>query len=254
MVAVVGAAAYGLTRGVQVAEEPAPSCTFSAISGGTPYSLDPGQTQEASVIAGVGSRLGLPDHAVTVALATALQETHLRNLPYGDRDSVGLFQQRPSEGWGTRAQILDPVYAATAFYARLRQVPGWEVLAVADAAQAVQHSADASAYAGWEDQARTMAVDLTGEVPVGLACRLPSFGGAVPPPGALEAAGASELGSDPFQADPGPAVGWRSATWLVAHAYNYHLHSVSYAGRRWTPESGRWMTHPVADTASVTVS
>src|SRR6195952_2503590 len=63
---------------------------------------------------------GLSDHAVTVALATALQETKLENLPYGDRDSVGLFQQRPSQGWGTRDQLLDPVYAAHAFYQRLR--------------------------------------------------------------------------------------------------------------------------------------
>ena len=84
---------------------------------------------------------------MTVALAAALQESNLLNLPYGDRDSLGLFQQRPSQGWGTAAQILDPAYAASAFYARLVDVPGWESLPVTQAAQLVQSSADPGAYA-----------------------------------------------------------------------------------------------------------
>ncbi len=73
----------------------------------------------------VGKRLGLADHAVSVALATAPQESKLRNLNYGDRDSLGLFQQRPSQGWGPPAKILVPRLAAAAFYTRLRSVPGW---------------------------------------------------------------------------------------------------------------------------------
>jgi len=123
--------------------------------------LDVEQTQNAATIAVVGKRLGLADHAVSVALATALQESKLRNLNYGDRDSLGLFQQRPSQGWGPPAKILVPRLAAAAFYTRLRSVPGWQTLPVADAAQAVQHSASAAAYAQWETEARLLARTLT---------------------------------------------------------------------------------------------
>src|SRR5579863_2836609 len=113
------------------------ACTIAPTSGAR-FELAPDQGQNAAIIAAVGRKMGLPDHAATVALATALQESQLRNLPYGDLDSVGLFQQRPSQGWGTRQQLLDPVYAATAFYTRLTQIPGWQSMSVTDAAQAVQ--------------------------------------------------------------------------------------------------------------------
>lgn len=243
---IVAGIVYAVTRSVRVVA--GPECSFR---GAFTYQLDPGQAQEASVIAAAGRRLGLPDHAVTIALAAALQESKLRNLNYGDRDSVGLFQQRPSEGWGTAAQILDPNYASTAFYQHLLAVPGWQELPVAEAAQAVQHSADGSAYASWEAEARTLAVDLTGEAPASVACRLTGFGGPVPEAGALVAAGQAELGMSPYEPDPGPQVGWRLASWLVAHAYAYHLSSVSYAGLRWTASSGRWVAAPSADPATV---
>ena len=109
------------------------ACTVSDASGSV-YQLTPDQGQNAAIIAAVAFKMGLPDHAVTVALATALQESGLVNIPYGDLDSVGLFQQRPSQGWGARTQLLDPVYAATAFYSHLTQVPGWSTMAVTDAA------------------------------------------------------------------------------------------------------------------------
>ena len=89
------------------------------------YTLDIDQAANSTTIAAVGKRLGLPDHAVTVALATALQESRLHNLPYGDRDSLGLFQQRPSQGWGTATEILTPSYAAAAFFRALTQSPNW---------------------------------------------------------------------------------------------------------------------------------
>ncbi|MBV9291689.1 MAG: hypothetical protein JO222_04500, partial [Frankiales bacterium] len=97
--------------------------------------LSTDQAANASTIAAVARREALPDHAVTIAIATALQESKLQNLPFGDRDSVGLFQQRPSQGWGRRAQLLQPAFAAAAFYAHLRQVPGWQTLPVTVAAQ-----------------------------------------------------------------------------------------------------------------------
>lgn len=90
------------------------------------------QVASAADLAAVGLRL--PDDAITVVLATALQESGLRKLPGGDGDSVGLLQQRPSQGWGTRTNLLDPSYAATAFYAGFSRCPSWDALDVTDAA------------------------------------------------------------------------------------------------------------------------
>src|SRR5215469_15907326 len=96
----------------------------------------------AAIIAGVAAHRSMPVRAVTIAYATALQESDLENLTYGDLDSVGVFQQRPSEGWGTRRQLLNPVYATTRFFAALAAVPDYLHLPIYRAAQAVQHSAD----------------------------------------------------------------------------------------------------------------
>jgi hypothetical protein len=221
----------------------APACTVVSATAGT-YSLSPEQAQNAAIIAAVAFSKGLPDHAVTVALATSLQESELRNLPYGDRDSVGLFQQRPSQGWGTRSQLLDPVYSTSAFYARLTQIPGWQTMPVTDAAQAVQRSADAGAYAAWDDEARALAVALTGEVPAGFSCRLAGFGGAAPAPTALGQALSNEMGSDLLGTQVATKTGWRVAAWVVAHAYNYHVRSAAFAGMSWQAGSGRWSRDP----------
>lgn len=134
------------------------------------YSLTVAQANNAKTIAEIGLQDGLPHHAVTVALAAALQESQLRNLPGGDRDSVGLFQQRPSQGWGTPAQLKDPRYAAAAFYRALGRVSGWPTMSVTDAAQRVQRSATPEAYANWEAEARVLARILTREVPETIAC------------------------------------------------------------------------------------
>jgi cell wall-associated NlpC family hydrolase len=91
-----------------------------------------------------------------VALATALQESGLRNLTYGDRDSLGLFQQRPSQGWGTASEILDSVHASTSFYSALEKVSGWQSMTVTQAAQAVQQSGFPDAYAKWEPLATAL--------------------------------------------------------------------------------------------------
>ena len=93
---------------------PSVGCTVTV--DGSSYSLDLAQAANAATISAVGSAEGLSDHAVTIALATAFQESKLHNLPYGDRDSLGLFQQRPSQGWGSPAQVRDPYYATNAFY------------------------------------------------------------------------------------------------------------------------------------------
>ncbi|MGW4290432.1 C40 family peptidase [Streptomyces sp. NPDC004673] len=108
------------------------------------------QVPNAELIQATGVAMNVPARGRVVALATALQESRLRNLTYGDRDSLGLFQQRPSQGWGTANHILDPVHSSTKFYEGLKKVPGWQSLSVAQAAQAVQKSGYPDAYAKWE--------------------------------------------------------------------------------------------------------
>jgi cell wall-associated NlpC family hydrolase len=115
-----------------------------------PSQLSDEQRQNASIIIAVAKNMGLPPRAWMIALATAMQESTLRNLPYGDRDSLGLFQQRPSQGWGSPQQVTDPVYATTIFLDRLERVPGWDQLPITVAAQTVQRSAFPDAYARWE--------------------------------------------------------------------------------------------------------
>ncbi|WP_030881279.1 C40 family peptidase [[Kitasatospora] papulosa] len=114
------------------------------------------QVPNAKTIQATGVAMNIPARGQVVALATALQESGLRNLTYGDRDSLGLFQQRPSMGWGTTNQILDPVHASTKFYEGLKKVSGWQSLSVTQAAQAVQRSGFPEAYAKWEPLATAL--------------------------------------------------------------------------------------------------
>jgi cell wall-associated NlpC family hydrolase len=124
--------------------------------------LSPAQVGNARIIAQVGVGMGVPMPGETIAIATALQESDLRNLDHGDRDSLGLFQQRPSQGWGTPAQILNPSYAAQQFYVHLLRVPGWRTMPTTQAAQAVQRSAFPEAYAKWAGEAAALAAEFTG--------------------------------------------------------------------------------------------
>jgi hypothetical protein len=209
--------------------------------GRTVYGLDLEQAANATTIAAIGKRLSMPDHAVTIALAAAFQESGLHNLDHGDLDSLGLFQQRPSQGWGTPAQIMSPRYAATTFYRRLMLVEGWQSLSVAAAAQGVQRSAAPNAYADWEQEARTLAIAMTGEAPAGLACRVAVAKSVKPDPGYV-AAMSSEVGITDLRAVTSPARAWTVAVWLVAHSAQYRIHSVSYADQSWTGTSAAWRT------------
>lgn len=218
----------------QAANRAAPGCI---VSGDRDITLSIEQAENAATIAGVGFAEGLPNHAVTVALATALQESGLRNLAGGDRDSAGLFQQRPSQGWGTYVQITDPVYAAQAFYRVLREQPDWQDISVTEAAQVVQRSAAPSAYAQWEPQARSIAMALTGESVAALRCRdVP-----LSVPGAdVATVAARELGTAKLSGPQPIDRGWAIASWLVAHSARFGLDEVSYDGRTWTAGSGTW--------------
>lgn len=123
------------------------------------------QRANAAIVVNTGRGMGVPDRGLWVALAAALQESGLRNLASGDRDSMGLFQQRPSQGWGSAAQIADPAYAASQFFRHLLAVPGWATMPLAGAAQAVQRSAFPSAYNHWAPLAATLLAGAGGAPP-----------------------------------------------------------------------------------------
>jgi len=248
IVAALVGAAIGIRALLQTPKPPvAAGCEVTI--GQATYQLDLEQASNATTIAAVGKRLGLPDHAVTIALATALQESGLQNLGYGDLDSLGLFQQRPSQGWGTAAEILTPRYAATAFFDHLAAVPGWDALPVTVAAQEVQRSSSPNAYAQWEAEARTLAEGLTGEAPSALSCQFPDS-----PPGAtapLTDTMNLELGPPTLGVPVVAARGWTVASWLVGHATQFGITSVAYGGQGWTSARGSWAADPGAGSTVV---
>jgi cell wall-associated NlpC family hydrolase len=145
------------------------ACTATVTTSGVaPAGLTAEQAGNAAVIIGAGQREGIPPRGWVIAVATSLQESRLINLGNlgadNDHDSLGLFQQRPSQGWGTPAEIMNPDHAATSFYEHLRAVPRWQSLPLTDAAQAVQRSAYPDAYADDEPQAAAIVAAYTGGV------------------------------------------------------------------------------------------
>ena len=251
---------------------PAPEgCTATA--GGRTVDLDLEQAENASVIAGIAVRRGLPARAATIALATAYQESHIRNLDHGDRDSLGLFQQRPSQGWGTAAQVRNPVYATNKFYDALVKIKGYEQMSVTAAADRVQRSAFPKAYADHEADARVLASTLTGNSPGGFSC-IVRHGSATPeqlgangltkradtvrldlfktfgrlPTGGYQPGGIKTGHMEGSAHYDGRAVdvfakpisttnkrrGWAWAQYLVAHADRYKIQTVIFDDKIWT--------------------
>ena len=159
------ALAAGASGAVSTYASPTTVCGTSPVQAGQTVdgvTLDPAQMTDAQVIYDVSATLDLPQQAAVIAEATAMQESGLINLPYGTSDSLGLFQQRPSQGWGTPAEIMQPVYASTKFYDALVQVPGWQSLPLTVAAQTVQGSAHPGAYAKWQPLADALVATFTG--------------------------------------------------------------------------------------------
>lgn len=221
-------------------------CT--AAGGGQDIALNPGQAGIAATIAGVAQRDALPPRAVTVAYAAALQESKLQNLTYGDRDSVGVFQQRPSQGWGKRSELENPVYATSKFFGALARVPGYQRMPVYQAAQDVQHSADGFAYQQYESVAAHMTPAFTGQDPHAVWCWYsPRIGGTARVDAASQGlAQAFGPGSANAMNDPRLIVqvanarrGWAVAAWLVSHAQQYQIANVRYAGYEWSAANGR---------------
>ncbi len=142
----------------------------SATVGGRTVRLSTEQGENAATIAAVAVGRKLPARAVTIALATAYQESKIRNLDHGDRDSLGLFQQRPSQGWGSAAEVQNPIYAANAFYDELERIGDYRSMEVTVAAQKVQRSAFPDAYGYHEADARVLASALTGNSRAAFSC------------------------------------------------------------------------------------
>lgn len=223
------------------------------------YDLDTEQASVAAQMVGAATKFRppLPDHASVLALMAGLQESKLTNIPpnQGDRDSVGVLQQRPSQGWGHHhALVLTDVTEATReFLAALVQVPHWRTRPAADAIQAVQVSADGSAYAQHESEATALARALLGRSPAGITCSFEQP--------TVVASPAKVIGMLRHQLPVNaphahgkvirvPGAGWQTAAWFVANADRLGVDSVSYGGRRWSRADG-WKAAPSGRAAVV---
>ena len=247
----------------------AAQCT--AVDGSTSFTYDLEQMQNASTIAAVGVKLGVPTYGIEIAEATALQESKLYDLSGGDRDSLGLFQQRPSMGWGSADQILDTTYASTAFYDALLKVKNWQGLELTVAAQDVQHSGYPTAYANHEQEAAVLAKVFTGVVGGALTCTLdgptfspqPTNGQGLTTEGQAVITDAQKQWGSVSVSDVkgstrsfaftlpsgGTAVarvdrGWAYANWAVSKAEALGITEVGFDGRTWSASNspGSWQT------------
>ncbi len=239
--------------------------------------LDFAQASDAAIIAGVAERNHLPRQALVIAYATALQESKLENLSYGDLDSVGVFQQRPSQGWGTVAELEDPEYAATAFFDALVKVPRYTRLPVYVAAQDVQHSADGYAYQQYAQTGAMLAAEFTA-TPHAVTCwydpATQAADNGVSTRLDLPAA-VRDLGQTFGRPGKGPVLrttwdraggsetvavtagsGWAVANWLLTNASSYGITQVSYGGYQWTAGLAEtsWQTGPGGAAGSIVAS
>jgi len=250
---------HHLTGKLQTLLPQADECT--AVVDGHAVSLSTDQSANAALISAIAVERGLPAHAATIALATAMQESKLVNLSGGDRDSVGLFQQRTSQGWGSKKQIMNPVYATNRFYDALVKVPNYVGLPVTVAAQDVQHSAYPSAYAPHEADARALASALTGFSPHTFGCQYsdPTAGHGRPVqlgrriarffPGTPVVRG-HEVAVDA----PDPTTGWAIAQFAAAYGQEYGVERITYRGYRWSNGDDRWHRDGAATSATVSVT
>jgi hypothetical protein len=262
LVAVVGLAGYagiGYLRALTTSEE----CLVTAA--GSTFQWAPDQASNAAAITAIAMKRDLPPRAATIAIATAMQESKVRNITYGDRDSLGLFQQRPSQGWGTPEQILNPEYSTNKFYDALVKVDGYTTMEITDAAQEVQRSAAGKAYAQHEAQARVTASALSGQTHAGVVCVLED----PQSPGDPQAVASlieqdfgvtAEVEGDTvtFRTDD-EDLAWAVGSWGVARATDTGAVRVVVGDREWArsmEDSAReWSTAdaPAADAPSVTI-
>lgn len=227
-------------------------------------SVDLEQAQWVALFAAIAERRNLPPRATTIAIATAFQESKIHNIDYGDRDSVGLFQQRPSQGWGTVEEIMDPVYSTNAFYDGLVQIADYEQLEITVAAQAVQRSAFPDAYAQHEPRSRALASALRGHSQASMWCELnPRESGTAEAvnellgraygPVTTETSEDGRLLTIPVGGDE--VLGWSYAHFLASNAAALGLESIAFDQLEWSiSDAGAgWVATDSADTAQVRV-
>jgi len=261
-IGVVGGAAAGIAALLNRADAVPQVIRCAASLEGTDWYLQPDQADTVALLAGQAMQRALPARALTIAIATGMQESKLRNITHGDRDSVGIFQQRPSQGWGTVDQIMDPVFATTAFYDALAKVDGYQDLPITEAAQAVQRSGYPEAYGAHEATARAWASAMYGYSAGTVTCTL------APPddPGdaqALLARALRDLGIEGTVTEAGVVldaatliaspdhaerVGWAVAHWAVAVAQPLAVTEVRYGTSVWDRAEGTWTVVPDAPT------
>lgn len=162
---------FWLLEATEPPDERGASCSVTTAN--SSFWLGADQTPHAAHAAGAAIQRDLPARAITIALATMMQESGMRNLDYGDRDSLGLYQQRPSQGWGTEAEVQDPAYATSKFYDGLVRVADYQTIEITVAAQAVQRSGFPDAYAQHESLSRAWASALAGYDPLAIDCFWP---------------------------------------------------------------------------------
>lgn len=254
LVATAAGAAAGLYLWSEQRPEEPPTFQCSALLGEFSSTLSAEQAGYAALIAAVTEGRDLPARATTIALATAMQESSLRNLDHGDRDSLGLFQQRPSQGWGSEAEVQDPYYATGRFLDSLVRVDGWRDMEVTVAAQRVQRSAFPDAYARWETLGRLWASALRGQTG-GVAITCDVGEGAGTTAAAFSERVAADFGEDAYAVrllDAGEDALWVDvvparddaaardavASWAVAVAADESVAAVAVDGQGWTARDG----------------
>lgn len=254
VVILLGGLGFGGWRAYQyLYERLTPEQCEVLVPGEEPTTLSQEQARNASIIVAASVERGLPEQAAVVAIATAYQESALRNLEYGDRDSLGLFQQRPSYGWGTEEEIMDPWYASNRFYEEIVKFDDWENTDVNDLAQKAQRSGHPEAYRKHEAKARAVAGALRGSAEASLSCL--SFDSApTARPDAFERV-LGTFGDTITQSTQGTTLTitstdettlWAAAQQVVANSYDGGVTNVVVGGREWTHTLQGWHTAKTA--------
>lgn len=229
--------------------------------------IDLEQARWSSLMAAISQRRGLPPRATSIAIATAFQESKIHNISFGDRDSVGLFQQRTSQGWGTIAQISDPHYSIGRFYDALVKVKGYQSMKITEAAQRVQRSAFPGAYAQHEDYSRALASALRGYSPASFTCQINREGSGTITRvtkdvkaafGGIPYSTEGDHASYPLtgKASDIKARGWALAHYLVANASRLRITEISFGNREWSADDSDqgWTARSGTDSDTVRVS
>mgnify|MGYP000854906415 FL=1 len=247
VLALLGGLGFGAWKGYEWLETRMnpDGCYLQVDGADEPLRLTSEQAMNASIIAAESYNRDLPEQAAVIALATAWQESGLRNLGYGDRDSLGLFQQRPSYDWGTKEQIMDPWYSSGRFYEELVKFDNWESIDVNDIAQKVQRSGHPEAYRKHETNARALAGAFRGSKEGVLACLngegtgtdrsgLDKVVATVP---GVEIQGS---GSETTLTASSPSAAWSVAQLAIANSADAGLTKVAVGDNQWSQDVRAW--------------